>query len=206
VLRSVPETGKDWNEFLQLKRNEVSIMEDVRKDIRFINSDYKTLFTIKDGENIRFTSGYDGAESVKKCRWIDETHTQIGSEAYHNCQWAEICERNNHTFSPAKKPENKIDVLAAIYGEDLKAAAIPMTKAAIKRLVGNDYDITPLKYQSGHVFGALVSGKDGIVVCGIPTLVYAVGGFINRTGQSDFQLLALTRVLDSIGKVRHHRG
>ncbi len=167
VSRSLPERGKDWNEFLQLKQSEVNNMEDVRKDIRFINSDYRTLFTIKDGENIRFTSGFDGTESVKKCRWIDEMHTQIGSETYHNCQWAEICERNNHTFYPAVKPENKIDILSAKYGEDLKPDAIPMIESAVRRLVGGKYEVTPLKYQSGHVFGALLSGKDGIIVCGM---------------------------------------
>ena len=136
VSRSKPEQGKDWNEFLQITQREVNEMQDARKDIRFINSDYKTLFTIKDGENIKFTSGYDGAESVKKCRWIDETHTVIGNETYHICQWAEICERNGHKFAAAEKPENTIDILSAKYGEDLKTTAILMTEAAIKKLVG----------------------------------------------------------------------
>jgi hypothetical protein len=79
VSRTIP-VGKDWNETLQSIRNEENTMEDVRKNIRFIDCDYKTLFTIKDGENIKFTSGYDGEKRVEKCRWIDEMHTQIGSE------------------------------------------------------------------------------------------------------------------------------
>jgi hypothetical protein len=44
------------------------------------NSKYKMLFTIKDGENIKFNSGYDGKESETKCRWIDKMHTEIGKQ------------------------------------------------------------------------------------------------------------------------------
>jgi hypothetical protein len=167
VSRLIP-VGKDWNETLQKIRNEVNELEDVRKDIRFINSDYKTLFTIKDGESIKFTSGYDGEESVKKCRWIDEAHTEIGRETYHNCQWAEICERNGHSFASADKRENKIDILAAKYGEDLTAAAVPMTEAAIKKLVGGVYKTETLyNWDKKYIFGALVRGKEGIAVCGL---------------------------------------
>ncbi|GHV11719.1 hypothetical protein FACS1894219_03330 [Clostridia bacterium] len=166
ISRELPKKGKDWNEFLQITRKDENIMEDKRKNIKFITSDYKELFTIKDGESINFKSGYDGIESVIKCRWIDETHTRIGSEDYHICQWAEICERNGHKFEAAK-PVNKIDILAAKYGENLENITIPMTEAAIKKLVGGKYDIASLRHQSGEVFGTLVSGKDGIAVCGL---------------------------------------
>jgi hypothetical protein len=168
ATRDYPPLGKDWNETLQKIIKEVKPLEDVRKDIRFINSDYKTLFTIKDGESIKFTSGYDGEESVKKCRWIDEAHTEIGRETYHNCHWAEICERNGHSFAPADKRENKIAILAAKYGEDLTAAAVPMTEAAIKKLVGGVYTTETLyNWDKQYIFGALVRGKDGIAVCGL---------------------------------------
>jgi hypothetical protein len=155
-------------------------MEDVRKNIRFIDCDYKTLFTIKDGENIKFTSGYDGENRIEKCRWIDEMHTQIGSEIYHICQWAEICEKNGHTFAPAEKRVNKLDILAANYGEDLKPATIPMTEAAIRKLVGGKYEAETLCYPNrteqignkkvevkGKAFGVVLRGKDGIAVCGL---------------------------------------
>ncbi|GHV10599.1 hypothetical protein FACS1894219_00350 [Clostridia bacterium] len=177
--RAYPPTGKDWNETLSYTQNEVILLEDKRKEIRFINSDYTELFRIKDGESIKFTSGYDGKESTAKCRFIDETHTKIGSEHYHNCQWAEICERNGHKFEAAN-PENKIDILTAKYGEDLQAITVPMTEAALKKLVGGKFETETLCYPNrteqikdrkieikGKAFGAVVRGKDGIAVCGL---------------------------------------
>jgi hypothetical protein len=59
VVRVLPPNGaKDWNAALQqTKTMEVKHeMDDTRKDIRFINSNYDTLFTIKDGESIKLTS------------------------------------------------------------------------------------------------------------------------------------------------------
>jgi hypothetical protein len=145
----------------------MSKMDDTRKDIRFINSEYKTLFTIKDGERIKFTSGYDGQVSTRKCRWLDETHLTVNGETYHSCQLAEICERNGHTIEPAAAPEPKLDVLAAKYGDNMQAIEIPMTETAIGELVGGEYEISPLRYQSGKIAAALVRGADGIAVCGI---------------------------------------
>jgi hypothetical protein len=168
VIRDVPAFGKDWNETLQKIRNAVKYMKDVRKDIRFISSDYKELFRIKDGEKITFTSGYDGKVSERKCRFLDEAHTQIGSEIYHICQWAEICERNGHKYEPAAKQEHKIDVLSAKYGGNLQAVAVPMTETAIKKLVGGKYTAELLyNRDKKYVLGALVRGKDGIAVCGV---------------------------------------
>jgi hypothetical protein len=102
-----------------------------------------------------------------KCRWIDETHTKIGSEIYHICQWAETCERNGNTYEAASKQERKIDILAAKYGDDLQAVTVSMTEAAIKKLVGGKYDVSPLFYQNGAIAAALVRGTAGIAVCGI---------------------------------------
>ena len=181
VSRSIPENGaKDWNEVLQKIKNEVKPLEDARKDIRFIDSRYNELFRIKDGENIKFTSGYDGKESIAKCRWIDECHTKIGSEYYHVDEWAEVCARNGHKIEqiPGQKPT--IDILAAKYGEDLQAVSVPMTEAAIRKLVGGSYKTETLCYPNqtnqikdriveikGKAFGALVRGKDGIAVLGL---------------------------------------
>ncbi|GHV12740.1 hypothetical protein FACS1894219_06250 [Clostridia bacterium] len=73
-----------------------------------------------------------------------------------------------------------IDILAAKYGEDLQAVTIPMTEAAIRKLVGGKYEAETLYYPSqtnqfkdkiveikGKAFGAVLRGKDGIAVCGL---------------------------------------
>ena len=63
------------------------------KDIRFIDSHYKDLFRIPDGSCIQIH--YPDETVVKPCKFIDEYHTQIGTNVFHICQFAEIMERNN---------------------------------------------------------------------------------------------------------------
>jgi hypothetical protein len=82
-------------------------------------------------------------------------------------------------YEAVPNPKPMIDVLAAKYGEDLQAAQIPMTEAAVRKLVGGSYTVETLYYPSrteqikdrkveikGKAFGAVVRGEDGIVVCG----------------------------------------
>lgn len=47
------------------------------KKIRFIDSQYQTLFYIPDGANIALTYS-DGETAVRPCKFIDDYHTQIG--------------------------------------------------------------------------------------------------------------------------------
>jgi hypothetical protein len=146
-------------------------LEDVRKDILFIDSQYNTLFKVKDGDSIKLTVAFDGEVKKLKCRFIDEAHIQlIGNyrNDYHICEFAEKMERagNKYESIPGQKP--MLNILAAKYGENLQDMEIPMTEAAVKKLVGGKYEATKLYSASGkHVFGALLRGKDGVVVCGI---------------------------------------
>jgi hypothetical protein len=167
VTRLLPPAGKDWNEALQSGRNEVKELKDVRKDIRFIDSDYRTLFIVKDGDNIKITR-FDGEELIKSCRFIDETHTQIGSEIYHICEFAERMEQNGNKYEPIPGQEPKLHVLAGKYGERLQDCRISMTDEAIGKSVGGDYDTETLyNHDKKYVCGALVRGKDGIAICGL---------------------------------------
>jgi hypothetical protein len=179
ITRALPEQGKDWNEFLTT-RKEVNAMEDVRKTIIFRDSEYKEKFRIKDGDSIKVTLGYDGEVVTRKCRWIDECHTKIGNEYYHNDEYAEKSAKVGNKTEPVTSLKPKIDILAAKYGEALQDIEIPMTEAAIKKLVGGKFEAETLYYPSrteqikdrkveikGQAFGAVVRGKDGIVVCGL---------------------------------------
>ena len=67
--------------------------------IRFIDSEYHTLFTIKDGESIVITR-FDGEKMVFPCKYIDDCHVCIGNSAYHICEFAEMQERNGNTYVP----------------------------------------------------------------------------------------------------------
>lgn len=79
-------------------------MNDDAKTIRFIDSNYKDLFFIIDGENIVLTFD-DGEIRTLPCVFLDEYHTKIGREILHICQFAEMVERNDTTFRPEKPPE-----------------------------------------------------------------------------------------------------
>ena len=71
-----------------------------KRDIRFIDSAYRTLFTIKDGESIVITR-FDGEKMVFPCKYIDDCHVCIGNSAYHICEFAEMQERNGNIYVPS---------------------------------------------------------------------------------------------------------
>ena len=70
--------------------------------IRFIDPHYKELFRIPDGGKIIITSAW-GEKTELACRYIDETHAEIGSSLLHICEFAERMEKNGATYEP--KPE-----------------------------------------------------------------------------------------------------
>ena len=67
--------------------------------IRFIDSEYHTLFTIKDGESIVITR-FDGEKMILSCTYIDDYHVCVGNSTYHICEFAEMQERNGNTYVP----------------------------------------------------------------------------------------------------------
>ena len=67
--------------------------------IRFIDSEYHTLFTIKDGESI-VINRFDGEKMVLPCKYIDDCHVYVGNSAYHICEFAEMQERSGNTYVP----------------------------------------------------------------------------------------------------------
>lgn len=77
-------------------------IKNAEKGIRFIDPHYKELFRIPDGGKIIITYEW-GEKAEKSCRYIDEYHTEIGSNLYHICEFAERMGKNGHTYEP--KPE-----------------------------------------------------------------------------------------------------
>lgn len=74
-------------------------MPEKKKYIRFINSDYKTLFFLPDGGRIRITRG-DGKQIDHVCHYIDEYHTKVGYNHFHICEFAERMEQGGSTYKP----------------------------------------------------------------------------------------------------------
>lgn len=102
LLRCIPVKG-DYNfycwcfEAKWLDRH----IKQAEKGIRFITPDYKELFRIPDGDQIRITQP-DGTHIDRTCRYIDEYHLEVGSGLYHICQLAELMERNGNTVIPLR--------------------------------------------------------------------------------------------------------
>jgi len=78
-----------------------SHMKLAEKGIRFIDSGYRLLFKIKDGEKVRISFSYGGYKDYT-CRYIDDYHLEVEGFAYHICEYAEILEHNGHTASPVE--------------------------------------------------------------------------------------------------------
>jgi len=94
-------------------------MEKASGGIRFIDSSYRDLFRIEDGGNI-IVRGYDGEENKYPCRYIDQTHVEIGYNynLYHICEWAERMEQSGATYR-AEKPMLPKQCYATLHTGDL---------------------------------------------------------------------------------------
>lgn len=75
-----------------------------QKEIRFIDTSYKELFRIPDGGSIVIKTG-DGDTKTFPCKYIDDYHTEIGSNVFHICEFAEFIERNGIECYPAEREE-----------------------------------------------------------------------------------------------------
>ncbi|MDL2232144.1 toprim domain-containing protein [Ruminococcaceae bacterium OttesenSCG-928-L11] len=167
--REIPLQCKDWNEFL-LQQKELNHLEDVRKDILFLEEPFKypESFRIKDGESVKMTYSYDGETEVLKCRFIDETHLYLGNNAYHISELAERLQRSRSTVEPIPGQKPMLDIVAAKYGEPLKDVTVPMTEAAIRKQVGGAYTTELIQNETKtYTYGILLRGKEGMAVCGV---------------------------------------
>ena len=87
--------------------------------IRFIDSDYNTLFHIPDGANLTVTD-FNGQERTYPCRYIDSYHVAIGkNDAFHICEFAELMERNGSVYRPENPQKGDILDTYEIYQLDL---------------------------------------------------------------------------------------
>lgn len=71
------------------------------KGICFITPEYKEKFRISDGEKIRITFS-DGEVKDRVCRYIDDSHMEVGDDLYHICEFAERMEQCGATFIPLR--------------------------------------------------------------------------------------------------------
>lgn len=101
LLKLNPNCG-DYNLYCYCYKKEYldNHLMSAEKGIRFIDSHYKTLFYIQDGEKIRINFG-EGKSEERYCRYIDQTHVEVGNNLYHICEFAERMEANGYTYESA---------------------------------------------------------------------------------------------------------
>lgn len=67
--------------------------------IRFVNSCFKNLFTVKDGESV--VMKYPTGEiKIVHCNYIDAYHFECGVTTYHIFQFGEMCAKNHIKVMP----------------------------------------------------------------------------------------------------------
>ena len=82
--------------------------------IRFITPNYREKFRIVDGDSIRMTFPA-GEYQDRECRFIDETHLEVGNSLYHICEFAERIQRECIQIIPLRQslPEKCFSTLEA---------------------------------------------------------------------------------------------
>lgn len=85
----------------QIEKDEA---QEPKKQIKFIDSKYGTLFHVPDGGNIVLTYS-NGEKHTRACKYLDDYHVLVGGSTYHICQFAEIMECNKTTYEPEKPLE-----------------------------------------------------------------------------------------------------
>lgn len=102
LLRLNPNKG-DYNLYCYCYVKEWldSHIQKASRGIRFIDSNYKELFRINDGERIKIHFAWN-EDQVRTCRYIDDYHVEIGDNLYHICEFAERMEQNGHTYEPVR--------------------------------------------------------------------------------------------------------
>ena len=78
-------------------------ISEASRGIRFITPDYRDRFRLPDGEKI-IVSSADGTKTEHTCRYIDETHLEVGRNLFHICEYAERLEDCGKTCEPKDSP------------------------------------------------------------------------------------------------------
>ena len=77
------------------------------RSIRFIDSEYRQMFTVPDGGNIILTQ-LDGTRDTLLCQYIDDTHAFIDGLTFHIHQFALVQERRGAVYLPEHPGEADI--------------------------------------------------------------------------------------------------
>lgn len=84
-------------------QRQVRKMDNGKKEIRFIDSRYRELFRIQDGDSIEIS--YPNGDKVEcECTFLDEYHTRVVMNVFHICEFAEHMEGIGATYQAVGEP------------------------------------------------------------------------------------------------------
>ncbi len=103
LLRLNPSLG-DYNFCIYCYRRDYldRHMRNAEYGIRFVTPNYREKFRIADGDSIRMTFP-SGETQDRVCRYVDETHLEVGNNLYHICQFAEQAQRSSIQIIPLRQ-------------------------------------------------------------------------------------------------------
>ena len=84
---------KDVNEFMYLAAH----------DIRFIDSNYNTLFFLPSGSDIQIIRA-NGDKTTATCFYVDAYHVKVNHNIFHICEFAERMETLGNIYCPITTP------------------------------------------------------------------------------------------------------
>ena len=147
---------------------------DARKDIIFRDADYKEQFRIKDGDSIKITVAHDGEELVRRCRWLDETHMEVGSAGcLHMDEFRNKQAAAGNKYEPVPNLKPKLDILFAEPGQPPRDAQISVNRAvyALRKLLGGPLITQAISNYAVKVWGNVGPGlydkSDAFAICGL---------------------------------------
>lgn len=110
-----------------------------KKYIRFPDPNtYQDMFLLEDGKKLLFHDSYDHTDRAVTCKYIDPYHFYFGSTVFHIHQFAELMQRNGHTYDPLIYVTDFTPYHAIIADRDLKDEDGKHIRYHVLAVQGND--------------------------------------------------------------------
>ena len=101
------------------------------KGIRFITPDYKEKFRLPDGGKIRVRTK-DGTTFDEVCRYIDDTHVEVGRNLYHIAEYAERLEQSGNIIAPLCDCESNHSEISSVQAKKVLSTITMLEKTSIR--------------------------------------------------------------------------
>lgn len=110
-----------------------------QKYIQFVDPDtWRPMFLLEDGKKLLFHDSYGHTDRAVTCKYIDPYHFYFDSSCLHIHQFAELMQRNGHTYDPLNYVTDFTPYHAIIADRDLKDEDGKHIRYHVLAVQGND--------------------------------------------------------------------